>query len=263
MPNTILKSVALSVGLAFGSLTAASAATVDLAFIMDESGSIDQNDYLNAMDALADALDASIPTNDPNNQYSITVVSFSSGASVDVGPTLIEDAGDLATVTSAIRNATYSGGGTNYANAFQELLDTVTVFGDNSIINMMTDGEATDNGFDERDALRAAGWDALSFEAIDGFSPPDSTTLASLAFDVNGVGGASIISDANDITNPLTNSFVLEVAGFGEAYANAIDKKVQRVVNPNVIPLPAGFPLILTGLGALGLIRLRKGKKTA
>ncbi len=258
---------AAAFSLALGAPSANAATVVDLAFIMDESGSVAQADYLAAMDSLADALDASIPVGNPNVTYSITVISFSSSTTLDVAPTLISDATALSNVTAAIRAATYSGGGTNYATAFNRLLTEVpgASLGDSSIINMMTDGEASDNGFDERDDLRAAGWDSLSFEAVENFGgSPDSATLAALAFDTNGVGGQPIINNANQISNPLTNSFVLEVAGFGPAYAAAISGKVQRIVNPNpVIPLPAGLPLLLSGIMVLGAARMRKRKAAA
>jgi hypothetical protein len=238
---------------------------VDLAFIMDMSGSVASSDYLNAMDALADALEASIPTNDPNNRYSITVISFDDQARLDRAPVLVEDATDLATVTSAIRTATYRGGATCYSCAFNLLSSTVTTFNDFSIINMMTDGEPN-TGISSQagllgitTGLRTAGWDSLSFEAVEEFgTPPDSNLLSAIAFDTAGIGGQPIFNDPNQITDPLNAAFVLEVSGFGTAYAQAISTKVQRIVDPNVVPLPAGLPLLLAGIGAFVLVRSRQ-----
>ena len=46
-----------------------------------------------------------------------------------------------------------------------------------------------------------------------------------------------------------------------EAYGAAINAKVGQIVDdttpPNVIPLPAGLPLLLGGLGVLALVRRR------
>ncbi|SMX39160.1 vWA domain-containing protein [Maliponia aquimaris] len=246
-----------SLGLMAGS---ASAANIDLAFLMDESGSVDAADYLAAMDSLADALDASIPVGGADT-YTITVISFSGGASVDVGPTTINTAGDLAAVTTAIRNATYSGGGTSFAAAFTLLNNTVTTLGDASLINMMTDGFGG-NPTVQRDALITSGWDSLSFEAVGSFT--DIATMRDLAFDTAGTGLQPLYNSPAQITDPLNDAFVLEVSGFGPAFDAAIAAKVQKIVTPgpSVIPLPAGLPLILLGLGALGGLRLRS-RKTA
>ena len=57
--------------------SASHAATVDLAFIVDESGSIGQSGYQTAMTALSNALSV-IPFDDPETTYTVTVVKFDS-----------------------------------------------------------------------------------------------------------------------------------------------------------------------------------------
>ena len=219
------------------------------------------------MTALANALAASIPTDEPDNQYSITVISFSASARVDVVPTLITDGAKLSAVTTAINQAGFSGGSTNYSAAFSTLDTAVGTLNGNSIINMMTDGEpfpSSADGVAESLALRTAGWDSLSFEAVG--VGPDSANLSSLAFDLNGVGGKPIFTDPTQIADPLQQAFVLEVLNFGDAYTAAISNKVQRIVNPEPIspvPVPAALPLLLAGVGMLGALRLRKSKTVA
>lgn len=258
--NTKLLSLAFATtaGLALMSTTAR-ADIIDLGFLMDESGSISSSDYAGAMNALATALANNIPVNDANFQYRIGVVSFGSSADVDVSATLINSQAALDGVVASIQAAASdfaNAGSTNYQAGFDALVADFGGLNDSSIVNMMTDGSPNvGDATAGRDGLITAGWDALSFESVGGGA--SSTLLADLAFDTNGVGGASIIGDATMITNPLTNAFVLEVADFGTAYANAIDMKVQRTVTPT-IPLPAGLPLLLSGVAVFGLLRRRK-----
>ena len=252
--------------LSFGVVTTdADARTFDLAFIMDESGSVGSTNYIAAMDSLADALethiDAAVLADDI---YNITVVSFADGANVLVSQT-VDSLADLAIVTAAIRADLHTGGTTNFEAAFDALLGVgtaLTAGADASIINMMTDGvpccgtsvsQAGITG--ARNDLIGAGWDSLSFEAVG--SGPDSTYLAGLGFDSAGtVGGLDIISDPNDIGNILTDPFVLEVSGFGTAYDTAIDVKVQSIVAP--VPIPATLPLLAGGFALLGFVGRRR-----
>ena len=248
----------------------ANAAIFDLAFIMDESGSVGSSNYTSAMDSLADALEASL-TSDvlAQDQYNITVISFSDGTTVDVSSTLVSNTTDLAGVTSDIRAATHSGGFTDYELAFDTLLaqtNALTNGAAGSIINMMTDGvpclsgncpvDPTTGIEGARDDLVTAGWDSLSFEAVTG--APDTDFLASLAFDTTGVGTTNVIDDPADISDPLNETFVLKVSSFGDDYDAAIASKVARIVEPDPIPVPAALPLLAGGLALFGFVGRRR-----
>lgn len=242
----------------------ANAAVYDLAFIMDESGSVASSDYSAAMTSLADALDGAL-ANNPSDTYNVRVISFSDSASV-VASASIGPMTSAATIQTALTNdirtegtSGYSGGLTCYSCAFGAVGNSN---GDAGIINMMTDGAPTTGQTDPtalagiRDNLRTVnGWDSMSFEAVG--AGANTGLLSDLAFDTAGTGPQPVFSDPNMITDPLNASFVLEVSAFGTAYDAAISAKVQRIVTPQ-IPLPAGLPLILSALGALGALRLRK-----
>lgn len=266
MSSRFLATTAIAAAFAVSSANAAT--EVNIAFIMDESGSVESDNYVAAMQSLSTAI-GSIPRNDPNVTYTIGVISFSTAARTVVAPTVLTDA-TIGGIQSNITGDTFNDGTTCYSCAFSEVvsdwgtLDT----GDISIINMMTDGEPTAGDTTAAGLLADVtglrdtnNWDALSFEAVENFgSAPDSTFLANLAFDTGGFGG-SIINTPAAITDPLNDAFVLEVTGFGTAYDAAINSKIQRIVDPDPVPLPAGLPLLIAGLGAFGVIARSKKKK--
>lgn len=269
-----LTAVVAALGLLSG---AASAATFDLAFIMDRSGSVGSTNFNNAMDSLANALESSLVDPAVLDTYNVTIVTFASTATTEVTYTVTPGT-TLATLqanlTDDIRNASYTGGRTCYECALAELGASTGDGG--GIINMMTDGDpnavigdsnttiatAQAAAIAERNALQGDGWDSLSFEAI-GLDAAGEGRLVDLAFDTAGTGGQPVLMDPNLITDPLNSSFVLRVSGFGQAYDSAISAKVQRIVrpDPDPVPLPAGLPLILAGLGALGGLRVLGRKK--
>lgn len=268
-----LKTTVAAAALSFASFgTASTAKTFDLAFIMDESGSVAPGDHTAAMNSLASALEASLAGN-PTDTYNVSVITFSSGVNATYSATIAPNSTAAAiqsALTTAVRVDGYSDGSTCYSCAFGALGSSA---GDAGIINMMTDGEPT-SGVTSLSALqaqlvgvRADGWDSLSFEAVGNFGGvPASGFLAQLAFDMVGTGTQPIFTDPSSIADPLNASFVLEVDSFGDAYDAAISTKVQKLVDPDPIapvPLPAGLPLLLTGLGVFGAIRMRKSRKAA
>ncbi len=263
MIKKTLTAGAIALASTFG--TIANSANIDLGFIMDSSGSVGSGNFLDAMDSLADALETNIPVGTADT-YRITVITFSNFAKVTSSRT-INAAQDLTDLANDIRNETFIGSTTNYQAAFDMLRTSVGTVGDISIANMMTDGEpccsanANANAVTGRNDLETAGWNALSFESVtDG---ADNDFLASLAFDLNGNGGA-IIDMPSQINDPLNEAFVLKVADFGTTYDLAISEKVQRIVDPQpVIPLPAGMPLMIGGLAIFGFVSRKKAKLAA
>ena len=254
MTKNLLLAGVLALGLGTGGASAAT--TVNLAFILDESGSVGSTNYNLAKNALAAAL-GSVPVADADYVYKVTVISFSSSADLIYSGT-INSAGDITALQTAVTSSTHSGGTTNYAPAFN-LLGTVDD-ADISIVNMFTDGDpcctqaVEDASTAAAAALQGRGWDSLSFEAIGG---ANTGYLSQLAFDANGSGLQPVIGDSALITDPLNSSFVLTLGNFGVDYQNAVTAKIRRIENP-VIPLPAAFPLMAGGLVLLGFVGRRK-----
>ncbi|MEX0281402.1 MAG: vWA domain-containing protein [Arenibacterium sp.] len=257
MFKTTLTAAAFAASSFFGSI--AHAANIDLSFIMDASGSVGSTNFNDAMDSLADALAASIPVGGADT-YRIGVVTFSNTAKLTTLKTINSQA-DLDMVVADIRAETFIGSTTNYKAAFDLTRTSFGALGDSSIVNMMTDGEpcclstSNSDAVSARNDLKAAGWDSLSFESVT--SGADNAFLSRLAFDTGGDGG-TIIDDPADISDPLNDAFVLKVSGFGDAYDQAISTKVQKIVTPDPIPVPAALPLLAGGLALFGFVGRRR-----
>ncbi|TCM88002.1 VPLPA-CTERM sorting domain-containing protein [Rhodovulum steppense] len=276
---------ALAVAAAMGAAPGVSASTiVDLGFIIDESGSVGQANYQSSILALRAALEQ-IPLADANVTYRVGVVSFGNGADVVAAPVVFDSAANknavlAALLDEAVPNSIDGGtrqyglpGGitnaTNYVAAFDAIhnafISSFGSLGDNSILNMATDGGWNSGGNPTARAnalYNDNGWDSLSFEAIGGFSQSNLNFLAGIGFDSGGIGGCGITTDAASLQNVTENCFVIDVPSFA-AFETAILTKVRKTVidtggDPNVVPLPAGLPLMLGVIGAFAFMRRRQ-----
>ncbi len=267
-----IRNLLAAASVAVMSATSSFAAVVDLAFIMDRSGSTG-SDFANAMDALSLSLANNIPVNNGQDTYTITVVTFADDATTVVNRTVIDSQAALDGVVATVAAQQNSGGLTNYAAAFNALNTAYAGIqvSAKSMINMMTDGQPNEPGSNANaliaakasaTILQGAGWNSLSFESVcdSGDCTSQNNLLAGLGFGPgdtpNDANLLPIYTSGNQITDPLTTPFVLDLPSFA-AYNAVIDQKIQRVVTPQV-PLPAGLPLMLVGLGAFGLAKRRK-----
>lgn len=220
--------------------TASSAYAVpqlDLALCLDSSGSVSSSDFQLQLDGTAASIEnpAVVP---PNGSVRITVLQFGSSVSIEVPPTVI-DASNAASVATAIRNISKSGGGTNMSaciNAASTAITGAAPASTKRIIDLSTDGRpnnelATTNA---ATAAQAAGVDALNALLVG--SGVDATFMGGLVFP-QPEGG--------------TNGFATIIPDFA-SYEAAITTKIQT----EVVVLPPVTPDAIPTLSEWGVILL-------
>lgn len=121
----------------------AAGVTVQVAFLLDASGSIGGSNWNIIVNGLADAVENSLCM-PQDGSVELTVVRFASSASTVVGPVVITS-GNVATVASDIRDIAFTSGGTCISCAFNEVTDALqnSVYFSPSLqqaINLVTDG---------------------------------------------------------------------------------------------------------------------------
>lgn len=258
--RTKILQLAAAATLALTGGTANAATSVDLGFILDGSGSVGSTDFNAARNALAAAIQANVPTNDPDFTYTVGVSVFGATGVVGLAAITITDAASKAAAVAGIQAITYgsgySTGATCFNCGFAKLNEAFGggSSGDLSIVNMTTDGNNNTGGVPaDNTILQNASWDSLSFEAVGGFV--NTAPLVALGYDTGGPG-ATLIGNVNQITDPLNDAFVIQVNDFGTQYAAVIDRKLRASTGP--IPLPAGFPLLAGGIMFFGFVARRR-----
>jgi hypothetical protein len=240
----------------------AKADTINLGFVLDSSGSITSGGWTTITSGLSAALGA-IPFGGPDT-YRVSVVSFAyTGQETEIWTGQINNATDISSLQTAVSGASFLNGNTCLScgtslvtTAFTNAFGATALDGTKDIINISTDGypnQGTTNAATLQSAIQAAGWEAVSAEAIGSF---DQTFLDNLVYP-----GVVNITLPGSIPNPLTTGFVLNVNSTAD-YGPAIQAKVQAIIHEgSEVPLPGALPLFASGLGALGLLGWRRKRK--
>ena len=246
--NKWARAIAPTCVLAAASLApiAASAGVVQLGFILDRSGSIGSGNWSTIVNGLSTAVNTLIPT---GSLYEISVVTFSSSATININSFLVTDAASRTALAGQIALLPYSGGGTNFASAFTAmntaLFDVANPDVMSTYLNFATDGVSSTSGVTERNTLIANGVDNISIEGIGG------------GVDANFLQGSICYPQPCDTTTPYnfpTQGFYIGVAD-AAGYAAAIGNKIRVVTQ---IPEPSSLALVGLALAAFGVSRRRR-----
>jgi len=220
----------------------ADAAPLELALLIDGSGSISSSDFDLQIDAYESIFNDNFFTNivSPSIYTEVFVGAwqFSTGVSF-IGEQSITSDAEAQTFATALGGTTQISGLTNIGQALLDAntwFDTNAAQGDNDrVVDVSTDGSPTAGGSGESDtqfALNAA--DAVR---ADGGS-------------VNAIGVGSVSQVfLNNLTTP--GGFFVTADNFGEFEAALADKITREVQGGN--PVPAPTPLLLLCIGLLGL----------
>lgn len=244
--------VAASIGIAAAPVKAD---TIQLGFILDRSGSIGAGNWNTIVDGLASAIDL-IPVGGADT-YEVSVVTFAATASINIANVLVTNAASRTALATSITNLgdgrsndVYTGGLTNYQDAFAKMLDALdnTTIG-TSYVNFATDGDPTTGGTGvaERNALITAGVDNISIEGIG-----SNIDAANLRTNFCYPGPC----DDTAPYNFPTQGFYIGVAD-AAGYAAAIGNKVRIVTGQ--VPEPQMIALL--GIGLLGLTPLMRRRR--
>lgn len=244
--------VALGAAISLSAISA-NAAVIQLGFILDRSGSIGSTNWTTIVNGLANAVNTVIPFGGTNT-YEVSVVSFADSATINIDGFAVTNATTRGNLAALISGIGYSGGGTDYADAFTAMRTALTngtgVTASNALasyVNFATDGDPNSNsaGIAARNLLVNAGIDNISIEGIGG-----------------GVNAGNLQSNycypgPCDSTVPYnfpTQGFYIGVAD-AAGYAAAIGNKIAVVTNQ---PVPAPATLALLGASLIGLVAARR-----
>jgi len=248
---TVKAALAAVVAASIAAISPARADTIQLGFILDESGSIGNSEWNTIKNGLSNAINNLIPIGGPNT-YEISVFKFDDDAETVVNRVLVNSVASRSAVANTIANMSQQGGSTNYQAAFN-LARTVMRGGGNlptlSFVNFATDGDPNEPfnnlianqgaAVAARDLLIAAGVDNISIEGI-------GVSAAGASFLQNSI----CYPGPCDTTVPYNfpnQGFYIGVAN-AQGYANAIGNKIAVVTQT---PEPATVAILGAGLVAL------------
>lgn len=214
--------------------------TVQLAFLVDGSGSISGSEFQVMLNGIGDAVanPACVPH---NGSVELTVIQFSSSAQTELGGPRVIDSGSAENLANEIRAIRRNSGGTNYEAGFNLAIGAVqgsANFGNaRQVINITTDGAPTSGQTDPmvlRDNAVANGFDEIDAEGI-GVRGSGITVLQHLVYPQPGT------LHPPEAWPPSASGWVRLVANVDE-FAKTVCQKFQVTTGPNPLPAPAPNP---------------------
>lgn len=248
-----MKKLLIAMAVATAGLFAAAqaqAAVIQLGFVLDRSGSIGSTDWSTIVNGVGDAIESEVPT---SSRYEITVVTFSTSATVDVTTVLIDSAATRTMVADAVRGIGYTGGTTNLTAALDLLGSTLagsSQMVDASYANVATDGDPNSdtNAAAAAANLISGGVDNISVEGI-GVSASTASYLQ------NNICLPGPCDTSAPFDNFPSQGFYIAVNSASD-FPAAVANKIQTIVQNT--PEPVTLALFGVGLAGIGVASRRR-----
>lgn len=242
------------------SLTTANAVVIELALVLDGSGSIDSNEFTLQTGAYRNIFNDNFVTNyvNPADTLYVAAYQFSTAdvATLEIGWTMLGTDAAAAAFGNMFPGITQLGGSTNTSGAVNTAVAGILgngIAGDRLVIDVSTDGQPTAGG-NGPGAITAA----------------TNAQLAGVTVNAIGVGngiGTTFLenfTEAGDGFFETADDFV----GFEVALARKIRREVagdpEQDPDPDPeqdpVPVPEPTSVLLLGIGMLGLTAARKKK---
>lgn len=223
--------------------------SLELALLVDVSGSVDSNEYNLQQTGYVNAFqDAGIQSSIAGltNGIAVSYIEWSSATAQAklVDWTHITDASSANAFASAIQGTTRSSSGLT-------AVGSAINFGASELLN---------NGFEGNRMVLDVSGDGANNDGVPGATARD-TALAAGIDTINGlpIGSTSVYNYYSDNVIGGTNAFVVQAASFQD-FQNAVVTKIGREIAPNPVPLPATLPLLGIGLAGLVAFRRKEGR---
>lgn len=237
-----IKSAAAVLGLCAGA--GAVASTLELALVIDGSGSISSSNYALQLDAYENVFADSFYTNfvdpSPFDTLDVAVWQFSNGVTQEIGWTSINSDAD-ALAFSSLFTFSQDGGPTNTAAAIDAAVAGIqsNPGGDAAVIDISTDGVPTaNNGC-------GLGDQGCAFQAADNARAEGIT--------VNALGVGSV--DQTFLQDLVAPTGFFEFAPTFDDFEDTLRRKLGREIIG--VPVPGTLALVLVGVLGIGAARRR------